>query len=180
MFLRSFLSGFGFVYGYRLHVPAEFWFWLKYVTCVSICTHTQPWPLSTGWLRLRRLTTPSPSPLLYKRYTPLIQCADEQTQVLHLTAIPPPSSYLSPSIHMFPPTGTHRWESLNYFNSIFDSSSKIELQLYSPSLKVYSEDGRGPMAVFSEHDQVGGKVTLDSSCGNTGRLSVSVCMHFCL
>ncbi len=58
------------------------------------------------------------------------------------------------------------------------SSSKIELQLYSPSLKVYSENGRGPMAVFSHHDQVGGKVTLDPSCGHTGRLAISVRLLF--
>ena len=58
------------------------------------------------------------------------------------------------------------------------SSSKIELQLYSPSLKVYSENGRGPMAVFSHHDQVGGKVTLDPSCGPTGRLAISVRLYF--
>ncbi|KAF8966571.1 hypothetical protein BDZ97DRAFT_1657490 [Flammula alnicola] len=53
-------------------------------------------------------------------------------------------------------------------------SAKLELQLYSPSLKVYSEDGHGPMAVFSDHDQVGGKVSLDSSCYHSGRLSISI------
>jgi len=39
--------------------------------------------------------------------------------------------------------------------------SKLDLQLHSPSLKVH-EDGRGPMAVFADRDQVGGKVILDS------------------
>ncbi|KAF9482332.1 hypothetical protein BDN70DRAFT_801784 [Pholiota conissans] len=57
-------------------------------------------------------------------------------------------------------------------------SSKMELQLYSPSLKVYSEDAHGPMAVFGEHDQVGGRVTLDPSCGHTGRLSISIEGYF--
>ncbi|KDR80312.1 hypothetical protein GALMADRAFT_242672 [Galerina marginata CBS 339.88] len=52
-------------------------------------------------------------------------------------------------------------------------SSKVELQLYSPSLKVH-EDGRGPIAVFGDHDQVTGKVTLDSSCHHTGRLTISI------
>ncbi|KAF8155822.1 hypothetical protein B0H34DRAFT_798928 [Crassisporium funariophilum] len=52
-------------------------------------------------------------------------------------------------------------------------SLKLELQLYSPSLKVH-EDGRGPIAVFSDHDQVGGKVTVDSSNSSAGRLTVSI------
>lgn len=34
------------------------------------------------------------------------------------------------------------------------------------------------MAVFSDHDQVGGKVTLDSTCGLTGRLAISVSLYF--
>jgi len=53
------------------------------------------------------------------------------------------------------------------------SSSQIQLQLFSPSLKVY-EDGRGPVAVFSGHDQVEGRVTLDNDSYHSGRLSVSV------
>ena len=56
------------------------------------------------------------------------------------------------------------------------SSAKLELQLYSPSLKV-SQDGQGPMAVFGDHDQVSGKVSLDTSCHHTGRLSISVCFY---
>lgn len=56
-----------------------------------------------------------------------------------------------------------------------DSSSlKLEMQLYSPSLKV-REDGRGgPIAVFSAHDQVRGKVSLDASCYHSGRLTIAV------
>ncbi|KAF9051352.1 hypothetical protein BJ165DRAFT_1340545 [Panaeolus papilionaceus] len=56
-----------------------------------------------------------------------------------------------------------------------DSSSlKLEMQLYSPSLKV-REDGRGgPIAVFSAHDQVGGKVSLDTSCYHSGRLTIAL------
>ncbi|KAH9478449.1 hypothetical protein JR316_0008904 [Psilocybe cubensis] len=52
-------------------------------------------------------------------------------------------------------------------------STKLELQLYSPSLKVH-EDERGPVAVFSDHDQVTGKVSLDSSCHHTGKLAISI------
>ncbi|TFK38120.1 hypothetical protein BDQ12DRAFT_121772 [Crucibulum laeve] len=53
-------------------------------------------------------------------------------------------------------------------------SLQLELQLYSPSLKVQEDGHRGPLAVFSEHDQVGGKVILDQSCFHTGRLTVSI------
>ncbi|CAA7264395.1 unnamed protein product [Cyclocybe aegerita] len=52
-------------------------------------------------------------------------------------------------------------------------SSQLELQLYSPSLKVH-DDGRGPVAVFSGHDQVGGRVCLDADAYHTGRLSISI------
>ncbi|KAF9445537.1 hypothetical protein P691DRAFT_263369 [Macrolepiota fuliginosa MF-IS2] len=52
-------------------------------------------------------------------------------------------------------------------------SVQLELQLYSPSLKV--EDGsRGPLAVFSHNDKVSGKVFLDPSCHHTGKLSVTL------
>ncbi|KAF9568301.1 hypothetical protein CPC08DRAFT_679979 [Agrocybe pediades] len=53
-------------------------------------------------------------------------------------------------------------------------SARLELQLYSPSLKVHHEDRSGPIAVFSDHDQVTGKITLDSSCGPSGRLTLTV------
>jgi hypothetical protein len=59
----------------------------------------------------------------------------------------------------------------------------MELQLYSPSVKLHQEhtDDRGPLAVFGDHDQVGGKVILDPSCYHTGRLSISVrCAHMCV
>ncbi|PPQ73923.1 hypothetical protein CVT26_006549 [Gymnopilus dilepis] len=52
-------------------------------------------------------------------------------------------------------------------------SAKLELQLYSPSLKVH-EDGTGPIAVFSDHDQITGKVSIDSTCHHTGRLAISI------
>ncbi|KAF9458236.1 hypothetical protein BDZ94DRAFT_1201451 [Collybia nuda] len=55
-------------------------------------------------------------------------------------------------------------------------SLQMELQLYSPSVKLQQEhfDDRGPLAVFGDHDQVGGKVILDPSCNHTGRLSISI------
>ncbi|KAF8903298.1 hypothetical protein CPB84DRAFT_1774459 [Gymnopilus junonius] len=52
-------------------------------------------------------------------------------------------------------------------------SSKLELQLYSPSLKVH-QDGTGPIAVFGDHDQVTGKVSLDPTCYHTGRLTIAI------
>ena len=55
------------------------------------------------------------------------------------------------------------------------SSSRLELQLYSPSLKIHNADNRGPIAVFSQHDQIDGKVSLDPSCYFSGRLNVAVC-----
>ncbi|KIM47048.1 hypothetical protein M413DRAFT_268498 [Hebeloma cylindrosporum] len=53
-------------------------------------------------------------------------------------------------------------------------SSILELQLYSPSLKVHHSDTRGPIAVFSQHDQIDGKVSLDPSGCQSGRLSVVI------
>lgn len=58
---------------------------------------------------------------------------------------------------------------------ILGSSLLLELQLYSPSLKV-NEASRGPLAVFSDHDQVGGKIVLDSRSYHTGQLTISVCV----
>ncbi|KXN92145.1 hypothetical protein AN958_09237 [Leucoagaricus sp. SymC.cos] len=52
-------------------------------------------------------------------------------------------------------------------------SVQLELQLYSPSLKV-KDGSRGPLAVFSQNDKVSGQVYLDSSCHHTGRLSVTL------
>lgn len=55
-------------------------------------------------------------------------------------------------------------------------SLQTQLQLYSPSVKVYQDhaEDKGPLAVFSDHDQVGGKVILDPSCYHTGKLSISI------
>ncbi|TFK21144.1 hypothetical protein FA15DRAFT_672858 [Coprinopsis marcescibilis] len=50
-------------------------------------------------------------------------------------------------------------------------SVQLELQLYSPSLKV---DARGPIAVFNNHDEIGGKVVLDCPASDTGRLTLSI------
>ncbi|RDB30650.1 hypothetical protein Hypma_005833 [Hypsizygus marmoreus] len=55
-------------------------------------------------------------------------------------------------------------------------SLQMDLQLYSPSVKLQQDeyDGGGPLAVFGDHDQVGGKVILDPSCYHTGKLSISI------
>ncbi|EAU89283.2 hypothetical protein CC1G_03548 [Coprinopsis cinerea okayama7 len=50
-------------------------------------------------------------------------------------------------------------------------SLHLELHLYSPSLKV---DTRGPIAVFSNHDDIGGKVVLDCPGHQTGKLALTV------
>ncbi|EDR08178.1 uncharacterized protein LACBIDRAFT_297544 [Laccaria bicolor S238N-H82] len=70
----------------------------------------------------------------------------------------PPSSFTPVSIYSH--VSTYR-------------SLLLELQLYSPSLKV-NEASRGPLAVFSDHDQVGGKVILDSRSYHTGQLTISI------
>ncbi|KAF5314534.1 hypothetical protein D9611_007194 [Ephemerocybe angulata] len=50
-------------------------------------------------------------------------------------------------------------------------AAQLELQLYSPSLRV---DTRGPLAVFNDHDKLSGKVVLDSLAHHTGRLVLTV------
>ncbi|KAH6918031.1 hypothetical protein BKA70DRAFT_1416056 [Coprinopsis sp. MPI-PUGE-AT-0042] len=60
---------------------------------------------------------------------------------------------------MSPPTGKE------------SESTQLELQVYSPSLKV---DARGPIAVFSNHDQVHGRLMLDSTAHHSGKLTLTV------
>lgn len=57
-----------------------------------------------------------------------------------------------------------------------DRSLQMEIQIYSQSVQVPAEK-RGswaPLPVFSDSDQVSGRIILDSSCSHSGRLSVSV------
>ncbi|KAJ2936768.1 hypothetical protein H1R20_g333, partial [Candolleomyces eurysporus] len=49
---------------------------------------------------------------------------------------------------------------------------QLELQLYSPALKV---DAKGPIAVFNDHDRLSGKVVLDWQAYHTGRLNIAGC-----
>ncbi|KAJ2916569.1 hypothetical protein MD484_g3854, partial [Candolleomyces efflorescens] len=49
--------------------------------------------------------------------------------------------------------------------------SQLELQLYSPSLKV---DSKGPIAVFNDHDRLSGKVILDWQAYHTGKLNIAI------
>ncbi|KAF8652356.1 hypothetical protein AX16_004386 [Volvariella volvacea WC 439] len=55
-------------------------------------------------------------------------------------------------------------------------SSQIEMQIYSPSVRVQEEKrgSWGPLAVFSENDPIGGRVILDPSCSYSGRLTVFI------
>ncbi|KAF9010008.1 hypothetical protein BDQ17DRAFT_1234754 [Cyathus striatus] len=53
-------------------------------------------------------------------------------------------------------------------------SLQLEMQLYSPSLKAYEDGQRGPLAVYSEHDHVGGKVIIDAKSSPSGRLTISI------
>lgn len=57
-----------------------------------------------------------------------------------------------------------------------DRSVQLEMQIYSPSLQPSDQprDNFGTLAVFSEHDQISGRVVLDPSCSHSGRLSISV------
>ncbi|RXW19340.1 hypothetical protein EST38_g6505 [Candolleomyces aberdarensis] len=48
---------------------------------------------------------------------------------------------------------------------------QLELQLYSPALKV---DSKGPIAVFNDHDRLSGKVVLDWQAYHTGRLNIAI------
>lgn len=50
------------------------------------------------------------------------------------------------------------------------------MQIYSSTVQVQEEKrgSWGPLAIFSDSEQVSGRVVLDSMCGHSGRLSVSV------
>ena len=55
-------------------------------------------------------------------------------------------------------------------------SLKLEVQIYSPSVKVRQGNGVGGslLPVFSDNDKIEGKVTLDQSCHHSGILSITV------
>ena len=55
-------------------------------------------------------------------------------------------------------------------------SLKLEVQIYSPSVKVRQGNGVGGslVPVFSDNDKIEGKITLDQSCHHSGTLSISV------
>ncbi|KAG6849370.1 hypothetical protein H0H93_009064 [Arthromyces matolae] len=56
----------------------------------------------------------------------------------------------------------------------FYQSSRMQLQLYSPSIKASFGKEKGPLAVYTTRDQVAGKVTLDRTCYHSGTLSISI------
>lgn len=52
------------------------------------------------------------------------------------------------------------------------------MQIYSPSIKVVQQsglEGSQPRPVFGERDKIEGKVMLDPSCSQNGRLTITVC-----
>jgi hypothetical protein len=54
------------------------------------------------------------------------------------------------------------------------------MQLYSPSVKMVKQsvlDGMISYPVFGDHDKVEGKIMLDPTCSQSGRLVISV--RFC-
>ncbi|KAF7426121.1 hypothetical protein PC9H_008487 [Pleurotus ostreatus] len=51
---------------------------------------------------------------------------------------------------------------------------QMEMQIQSPSLKACEMDHAPPLPVFSDHDQIRGRVILDPSCSSSGRLVISM------
>ncbi|EGN92882.1 hypothetical protein SERLA73DRAFT_98668 [Serpula lacrymans var. lacrymans S7.3] len=86
---------------------------------------------------------------------------------LHLDPIAagslPPSSYTL-AVEHYPHVSSFR-------------SLQMEMQLYSPSVKTARQEGSDKVKtrpVFGDLDRVEGKVILDSSCSQSGRLSISI------
>ncbi|KAF8556046.1 hypothetical protein OG21DRAFT_1507002 [Imleria badia] len=53
----------------------------------------------------------------------------------------------------------------------------LDMQIYSPSVKVVNQHGLAtsqPRPVFGDQDKIEGKVTLDPSCSQNGRLTISL------
>lgn len=61
-----------------------------------------------------------------------------------------------------------------------ERSLKLEVQIYSPSVRVHQGNwvGGSFVPVFSDNDKIEGKVTLDRSCHHSGTLSVTVSLFF--
>ncbi len=60
----------------------------------------------------------------------------------------------------------------------FDSSLQAVVRVYSPSVK--TRGGRGKQQldpVFADGDFVSGTVTLDHTCSQSGRLTMTVCLR---
>jgi hypothetical protein len=61
------------------------------------------------------------------------------------------------------------------------SSSLLDMQIYSPSVKVVKQPGLAAsqsIPMFGDQDKIEGKVILDSSYSQNGRLTISVCFPF--
>ncbi len=58
-----------------------------------------------------------------------------------------------------------------------DSSLQAVLRVYSPSVKAHGGRGKQQLdPVFADGDYVSGTVTLDRTCSQSGRLTITVCV----
>ncbi|KAJ8589349.1 hypothetical protein M405DRAFT_852180 [Rhizopogon salebrosus TDB-379] len=90
---------------------------------------------------------------------------------LDFGAFPPPSNFVQATGHddsRLQFTYSH----VSNFRSLL-----LDMQLYSPSVKMVKQpmlDGMISCPVFGDHDRVEGKITLDPSCSQSGRLTISI------
>jgi hypothetical protein len=93
-----------------------------------------------------------------------------------------PSVYSQVSTYRFVHIARHRVQKMA--DAINCRASKLQLQIYSRSVKVEKPDGVANsvggslVPVFNGNDTIEGKVILDPSCHHSGTLSVTVCPSF--
>ncbi|KAG1776380.1 hypothetical protein EV702DRAFT_1229883 [Suillus placidus] len=86
------------------------------------------------------------------------------------SALPPPSSFVQAAGLDSRPQTSH--SHISSFRSLL-----LDMQLYSPSIKMVKRVGLGGMIscpVFGDNDKVEGKVILDPNCSQNGRLNISI------
>lgn len=80
-------------------------------------------------------------------------------------------------IHFVLPVGeNHTPEKIHSARS--SSSLLLDMQIYSPSVKMVKRPGLEtlqPQPVFCDEDKIEGRIMLDPSCSENGRLTISVC-----
>ncbi|KIJ59377.1 hypothetical protein HYDPIDRAFT_162488 [Hydnomerulius pinastri MD-312] len=82
----------------------------------------------------------------------------------------PPSSYVQAAGFESRPASSH--SHVSSFRSLL-----LDMQVYSPSVKMVKQPGTENTVsrpVFGDHDKVEGKVMLDPSCSQSGRLTISI------